>query len=322
MQRKSGLADRDVQPTSRLRDRTSDFLDLEVGGPQPEDELIQTLKGKQVLFTTSRLTVSERVLTKTNLDLVAKIGTGIDNIDLDAAVTHSIPVIHTPGLNARSVAEHTVMLALAVSHRLSENQALMQRGQWRDEVTLGTLLTEKTVGIIGFGNVGHRVATMLSGFHVKTLAYDPYVRTIKGEVTNTEMTDLDSLLKRSDIICVNAELTDETRGIINTATLEKMKDTAIIVNTARGPIVDTEALVDAIESETLAGAGLDVFETEPLPASSRLHDLENVITTPHAAAMIREYRESAIDTLVENTRTVLGGGTVPKEFVAVDPRDN
>lgn len=317
MQRKIGLADRDVQPAERLRERTEPFLDLTVGGPQEESELIDALRGVDVLFTTSRLTVSERVLESTELELVAKIGTGIDNVDLDAAKARDIPVTHTPGLNALSVAEHTVALALAMTHRIPQGQAVLRSGGWRDEVVLGTQFSGKTVGIVGFGNVGRRVASMVTGFDVETLAYDPYVRDIEGEITGTRLTDLDTVLRESDVVCVNAELTDETRGMIGEREFGLMQESAVLVNTARGPIVETDALVEAIRGRSIAGAGLDVFETEPLPADSVLHELDSVITTPHSAAMLREYKEKAIDTLVEHARTLLEGGSVGSEYMAV-----
>jgi phosphoglycerate dehydrogenase-like enzyme len=321
MEKKSALIDRDIQPISRIQDRTADVFETEVGGPQDEQVLIDVLKTKDVLFTTSRLTISDKVLEEAGMDLIAKLGTGIDNVDLDSAAAHGVPVIHTPGLNARSVAEHTVTLTLSVAHRLSEHETIVQNGKWRDDIKLGMLVSGKTVGIIGFGNVGQRTARMLSGFHVDTIAHDPYIRTIQGEITGTKITDLDTLLEQSDIICINAELTEETRGLIDDEAFNKMGDNTILVNTARGPIVDTEALIGALKSGTLAGAGLDVFETEPLPEQSLLHKIDNVITTPHAAAMTREYRRAGIDKLVKNTKSILSGEKIPDEFIAVAPKD-
>ncbi|MFC6724059.1 NAD(P)-dependent oxidoreductase, partial [Halobium palmae] len=235
MTRRRGLVDRDLQPADRLGERVGDVFDVEVGGPGDERELIDALDGKDAVFTTSRLTLSERVLEATDLDLVAKIGTGIDNVDLDAAARLGIPVTHTPGMNAMSVAEHTVGLLLAVTHRISQTQDLLRNGGWRDDAPFGTQLYGKTVGIVGYGNVGRRVAKLLSGFDLRTLAYDPYVREIDGELTGAELTSFDRLLEESDAACVNAELTEETRGMIGESALAAMKPSAVLVNTARGP---------------------------------------------------------------------------------------
>ncbi|EMA38367.1 hydroxyacid dehydrogenase [Halococcus hamelinensis] len=319
MTTRSAFVDRDVQPVDRLVADLDGEFELTVGEPADEDALIEALSGMDAVFTTSRLTLSERVLEATSLDVVAKIGTGIDNVDLAAAERLGIPVTHTPGLNALSVAEHTVALLLAVARRIGQTQDLLRAGGWRDDAPFGTQLSGKTVGLVGFGNVGRRVATLLSGFRPTLLAYDPYVRPIDGELVGAELTSLDRVLTESDAVCVTAELTDETRGCIDGAALGSMKSSAFLVNTGRGPLVETDALVEAIREGNLAGAGLDVFEEEPLPADSPLHGLDNVVTTPHVAAMTTEYRRDGIDTLTENTMALLNGETVDPAYMAVDP---
>jgi len=316
-----GLIDRDIQPRDRLVSAVDDAVDVTVGGSATEDELIEDLAGVDVVFTTSRLPLSRRVLESTDLRLIAKIGTGIDNVDLPTARRLGIPVTYTPGMNALSVAEHTLALLLAVTRRVDQTQSILRSGGWRDEAPLGTLLTGRTVGIVGYGNVGRRVAKLLSGFEPTLLASDPYVREIDGELTGTELTSLDRVLTESDAVIVNAELTDETCGLIGAPELAKMKASAVLVNTARGPIVDTEALVDALDAGELAGAGLDVFETEPLPADSPLHDCENVVTTPHTAAMTSAYREKAVDTLSANALALLRNEPIADHFLAVPPQE-
>lgn len=317
MTKRRGLVDRDLQPADRLAENVAQAIDVTVGGPNDEDELIAALDGTDVIFTTSRLTLSKRVLEATDLELVAKLGTGIDNVDLDAAARLGIPVTHTPGLNAVSVAEHTVGLLLSATHRIGQTQDLLREGGWRDEAPFGSQLFGKTVGIVGYGNIGRRVAKLLSGFEPRLLAYDPYVRDIEGEVTGTELTTFDRVLSESDAVCVNAELTEETRGLVDSDALARMKSSAVLVNTARGPLVETDALVEAIRAGELAGAGLDVYEEEPLPADSPLHDLENVVTTPHVAAMTTEYRTKAVDRLSENALALLDGESVGEEYMAV-----
>ncbi|WP_042662818.1 D-isomer specific 2-hydroxyacid dehydrogenase family protein [Haloferax sp. ATB1] len=312
-----GLVDRDIQPRDRLCENVDRMVDLSIGGPNDEDALIDALNEVDVVFTTSRLPLSAHVLESTNLDLIAKIGTGIDNIDLDTARNCNVTVTHTPGMNALSVAEHTVGLALAVTHRISETQDMLRAGKWRDEAPLGTQVWEKTVGLIGYGNVGRRVAKLLAGFEPRLLAFDPYVREIDGEVTGTELTSLERVLRESDVVCVTAELTPETRGLFGSEEFAMMKDSSVLVNTARGPIVQTDALVDALTAGDLMGAGLDVHETEPLPSDSLLHELSNVVTTPHTAAMTQEYRETAIDTLTNNALALLRGEAVSDEYLGV-----
>ena len=313
-----GLVDEDMDADGLSR-RLDGAVDLDVGGPNDEAALAEALSGKDVVFTTSRLPVSRRVLEATDLSLVAKIGTGIDNVDLAAARERGIPVTYTPGMNAMSVAEHTVLLLLATNRRVMVGRDLLREGRWRDELAPGTQLYGKTVGIVGFGNVGRRTAALLSGFQPRLLAYDPYVHGIETEQTGTTFVDLDTLLAESDAVAINAELTDETRGMIDAAAFDRMKDSTIVVNTSRGPIIREDALVEAVRAGDIAGAGLDVFEDEPLSPDSPLHDLDNVVLTPHSAAAVIESRERSIDLLARNVRRLVNGEPVSDRYLAVPP---
>lgn len=314
-----GLVDQDIQPASHLEDQLGDGWSVTVGVDGTEDALISALDGVDVLFTTSRLPVTRRVLETTDLAIVSKIGTGIDNVDLDAAVEHGIPVTYTPGFNALAVAEHTVALMLAVKRRIGHSQDVLRAGGWRDDLPLGSMLSRDTIGIVGFGNVGRRVGSLLSGFHPELLAHDPYVLEIDAEQPGATFTDLPDLLNQSDVVSVNAELTEETHHMIGADAFERMKDDAIIVNTARGEIIDQSALVDAIDSGEIAGAGLDVFADEPLSPDSALHDFDSVVTTPHAAGLAIESRTRTMEILVRNTRSLLAGDPVPDHFMAARP---
>jgi D-3-phosphoglycerate dehydrogenase len=214
------------------------------------------------------------------------------------------------------VAEYTLGLAIAVSRDVVRNDHLLEAGSWRDEAALSTTVNGGTVGIVGFGDIGSRVAAFFSGLNVEVLAYDPYVFEEDTDVTGAELTDLDDLLARSDIVTVNAELTDETRGLIDADAFARMQDSAILINTARGPIVSESALIDALERGEIAGAGLDVFETEPLPADSPLHDFDNVVATPHVAATTTETRVRIVRTLVDNVFGMLDGSGAPERYTA------
>jgi D-3-phosphoglycerate dehydrogenase len=311
------LVDQDLQPLEVLETAVDDRLDLTVGVEASEAALVDALDGMDVLFTTSRLPITEDVLAAAeDLQVVGKIGTGIDNVALDAAADLDIGVTYTPGLNAAAVAEYTLGLAIAVSRDIVRNDRLLEGGGWRDETDLNTTVNGRTVGIVGFGDVGSRVAAFFSGLNVDVLAYDPYVFEEDTDVTGAELTDLDDLLARSDIVTVNAELTDETRGLIDADAFARMQDSAILINTARGPIVSESALIDALERGEIAGAGLDVFETEPLPADSPLHDFDNVVATPHVAATTTETRVDIVRTLADNVFGMLDGSGAPERYTA------
>jgi len=317
------LVDQDVKPRDVLERSVGDALALEVGVDPTEEALIDALDGVEVLFTTSRLPVTRRVLANADsLRLVAKIGTGIDTIDLDAAAEHGVAVVYTPGMNALSVAEHALTLLLAVKRNVLMGQRALEAGKWRDEVPNARPVAGTSVGIIGFGNVGSRLAGLLDGFNVDVYAHDPYVHEIDAQITGATLTDLDTVLSEPEAVVVTAEHTAETRGMIDADALATMADDAVLVNTARGPIVDTEALIAALRDGTIAGAGLDVFETEPLPADSPLHEFDNVVVTPHIAASSVRARSAILETLVECTFEIMDGGTPPERFVAVPPSEN
>jgi len=317
------LGEQGVKPRDVLGRAVGDALALEVGVDPTEEALIDALDGVEVLFTTSRLPVTRRVLANADsLRLVAKIGTGIDTIDLDAAAEHGVAVVYTPGMNALSVAEHALTLLLAVKRNVLMGQRALEAGKWRDEVPNARPVAGTSVGIVGFGNVGSRLAGLLDGFNVDVYAHDPYVHEIDAQITGATLTDLETVLSEPEAVVVTAEHTAETRGMIDADALATMADDAVLVNTARGPIVDTEALIAALRDDTIAGAGLDVFETEPLPADSPLHEFDNVVVTPHIAASSVRARSAILETLVECTFEIMDGGTPTERFVAVPPSEN
>lgn len=322
MTRPRAIADEDIEPKSYVRERFEPFLDLEFGVDGTEEAVIEALDGRSVALATSRLPFTRTVIESApSLELIGKYGTGVDNIDLDAAAANGVTVLHTPGLNAFAVAEFTLTLILAVRRRLLQNQHLLQRGGWRDEVVLSENLIGSTVGIVGYGNIGQHLARLLQGFDTDVFAYDPYVPDPALHRMGVERADLDALLERSDVVSVNAELTDKTRGMIDAEAFRRMKESAVLVNTARGPIVEEDALLDAVERGAIAGAGLDVFGIEPLPSGSPLHDYENIVTTPHVAGTTSQSRRTCIEHLATATETFLDGAVPADQYVAVDATD-
>lgn len=311
------VVDEEIFPLDRLLERMPASWDVEVGIPTDDDGLRDALAGRGVALVTSRVPLDRAVLADAaDLQVVGKLGTGIDSVDVAAAEAHDITVTYTPGHNALSVAEHTLCLVLATLRRLTAARALVEDGRWRDEYEPGSRLSGSTVGIVGFGDVGKRVGTLLAGFDVDILVHDPYVPAIDAELVGGESVALDDLLAASDVVVVTAELTAETRGMIGERELESMDEDAILVNTARGPIVDEDALVDAVRSGTIGGAGLDVFEAEPLDADAPLLDLENVVVTPHVAAVTSEARAKTIDRLAENVTRLVAGDPLADRYVA------
>lgn len=313
------LIDQDVQPREVLAETLERDADVAVAGELGESELIEALDGVDVLVTTSRLKVTRRVLSETKLPMVAKVGTGIDNVDLEAAAEIGTTVAYTPGLNALSVAEHAVTLLLAVRRNLRPGRLALENGKWRDEVPSAAPVTETTCGIIGFGNVGSRIAQLLDGFGADILAYDPYVHDIDTDLTGAELVDFETVLESVDSLLIGAELTDETRGMIDREALERLPSHAVLVNPTRGPIVETDALVDALEAGEIAGAGLDVFEEEPLSADSPLLSFDQVVATPHIAGSSARARSAIIETLAGLIDGHFDGEVLPGRFLAARP---
>lgn len=313
------LIDQDIQPTDRLLDRLADGVETTVGVEGTAASIVEALAPGDAVVVTSRLKLTREVLAEARPCLVGKLGTGIDNVDLEAAAEFGIPVTYTPGINALSVAEHALGLALAALRRTTQVEAILRSGGWRDATPIGTQLSGTTVGIVGFGNIGSRLANLLRGFDVTILAYDPYVQVEDTQITGAELTDLETLLERSDVVSINASHTEETRGMIDAAAFARMRETAVLVNTARGPIVDEAALIEAVRTGEIAGAGLDVFADEPLSPDSPLHDLPTVVTTPHVAARTAAAAEATIDQLAANVNALLAGEPVPDRYLAVAP---
>ncbi len=233
------------------------------------------------------------------------------NVDVDAATMMGIPVIYTPGRNAEAVADYTMGLILAMSRNIVKAHVRLKDGVWSEEFYdyryCGDELSGKTLGLIGLGRVGVEVAKRARAFGMKVISYDPYVSEAAMTSYGVEKVELDKLLHESDFVSIHARLTTETRHMIGETELKTMKPTAVLVNTARGEIVDEDALVKALREGWIAGAALDVFESEPLPPDHPLLKLENVILTPHIAGASRETVHRSAKMLAEDTARILKG---------------
>jgi len=286
----------DKQATERLKsvpgvELTSEHLEKE--------ELLKIMPEIEVLIVRSATKVTADIIEAgTKLKIIGRAGTGLDNIDVKAAEAKGIKVINTPGANSISVAELTIGLMIACSRHIARGTIDLKNGKWTKKELEGHELFGMTVGIIGFGNIGREVAKRLLAFDMKILAYDPFV---KETDMNVKMVDLDTLYKESDYITIHVPLTPETKNLINKETFSKMKDGVIIINAARGGIIDEAALYEALVNGKVYAAGLDVFEVEPPTDELRqkLLALPNVVATPHIGASTFEAQERVGMLLVE-----------------------
>jgi D-3-phosphoglycerate dehydrogenase len=245
------------------------------------------------------------------LRIIAKHGVGVDNIDVDAANARGIVVTSTPGANAEAVAEHALTLMLVLARQIPASSRMLLDGKWGEArgTALSTDLQGKTLGLIGLGNIGGRLAEIArGGLGMRVLAYDPYARSERAAELGVELVpDLGPLLEAADVISIHTPLTPETRGIVDAAALRRMKPTTILINCARGGLVDENALLAALDAGELAGAGLDVFEEEPpLPDHPLLHH-PKVVVTPHVAGGSKEARRLTAETLADDVLRVLHG---------------
>lgn len=225
------------------------------------------------------------------LKVIGRAGIGLDNVDLAAATKKGIVVMNTPQENAIAAAEHTIAMILSASRKIPQATASMKAGKWEKKKFMGVELYNKVLGLVGIGVIGTIVADRARGLKMKVIGYDPYLSKEAAEKKGVDLVSFDELLGRSDFISVHTPLTDETRNLIDQNTFMKMKDGVILINCARGGIVNEKDLYDAIKRGKVAGAAMDVFEKEP-PVGNPLLELEEVISTPHLGASTGEAQEN------------------------------
>ena len=244
------------------------------------------------------------------LKVVARAGVGLDNVDVPAATDRGVMVVNAPTSNIVSAAEHAIALLLAVARRIPPADASLRSGEWKRSTFSGVELAGKTVGIIGLGKIGQLVAQRLAAFGTDLLAYDPYLAPARAAQLGIELVDLDELLSRSDAISVHLPKSPETLGLIGKDQLAKTKPGVLIVNAARGGLVDEQALAEAVRDGQVGGAGLDVFATEPCTASP-LFELPQVVVTPHLGASTGEAQDRAGTDVARSVQLALRGEFVP-----------
>ncbi|MBF4576892.1 phosphoglycerate dehydrogenase [Frondihabitans sp. VKM Ac-2883] len=273
--------------------------------------LLSALSDANAILVRSATKVdAEAIAAAPNLQVVARAGVGLDNVDIKAATNAGVMVVNAPTSNIISAAELTVGHILSLARHIPAAHSALAQGQWKRSKYTGVELFEKTVGIIGLGRIGALITARLQAFGMNVVAFDPYITPTRAQQLGVTLLTLDELLETSDFITIHMPKTPETTGMISTEQLAKMKPTAFIVNVARGGLIDEEALYEALTSDTIAGAGLDVFVSEP-PTNHDLLGLDNVIVTPHLGASTDEAQEKAGVSVARSVRLALGGELVP-----------
>lgn len=258
---------------------------LEVAQSETHQPTPEELKDAEALIIRSRTKVTSEFLKHTSkLKTIVTSTSGFDHIDLNATQKNNISVMHTPDANAQSAAELTWMLALACARRYTQAFAQLKKSEWNRELLVGTELAGKTYGIIGLGRVGSRVAKFAQAFSMNVVAFDPYIESEDFSRVGAERVSFEEVFRRADFVSLHVPATAETRKMINFRLLEEANSELFLINTSRGDVVNEPELIKALEQKVIKGAGLDVFATEPLPQSSALLKLQQVVLSPHVGA--------------------------------------
>ena len=281
-----------------------------VDGPDRPKLLAAVADADALLVRSATAVDAEVIAAAPRLKIVARAGVGLDNVDVDAATARGVLVVNAPTSNIHSAAEHALALLLSAARQVPAADATLRERTWKRSSFSGTEIYGKTVGVVGLGRIGQLVAARLAAFGTHVIAYDPYVSTARAAQIGIELVTLDELLGRADFISVHLPKTKETAGLINAEALAKTKPGVIIVNAARGGLIDEQALADAINSGQVRGAGLDVFATEPC-TDSPLFDLPQVVVTPHLGASTAEAQDRAGTDVAASVKLALAGEFVP-----------
>ncbi|MBI4570140.1 MAG: phosphoglycerate dehydrogenase [Planctomycetes bacterium] len=273
--------------------------------------------GYDGLLVRSRTQVTKEVLAAGGrLRVVGRAGVGVDNIDLEAATARGVLVMNTPDGNTISAAEHTVALLLAACRRLARATREMREGKWNRKV-LGTEIFRKTVGIVGLGRIGREVGRRLTAFGARVIGFDPFTPAEVARAAGVEPATLDTVVSTADFLTIHTPLSPETRGMFNEQRLRGMKKGAILVNCARGGLVDEAALLRLLDEDHLAAAALDVYATEPLPEDSPLRRHEKLVCTPHLAATTVEAQEKVAVDVARQVVAFLSRGVIANAVNAI-----
>ena len=298
-----------------LRER----CDVRVSQGLKEAELAPLLSDVDALIVRSETKVTASLMDNApKLAVIGRAGVGVDNIDVASATERGVYVVNAPLGNIVAAAEHTIALALSLMRNIPEADRSVRAGEWKRAKLMGRELRGKTLGLIGIGRVGSEVARRAAAFEMKVIAHDPFATEASARAAGAQLVELDELFARADVLSLHTPLTDKTRGMINAATLAKMKPSAVIVNASRGEVIDAQALSDALAAGTIGGAALDVFAPEPLAADSPLRGAPRTVLTPHIAGSTTEAQVNVAVDVVKQILDILEGK--PPRFAVNAPR--
>lgn len=285
-------------------------IEVEVLAGNP-DKLQDAMRRAHALIVRSDTQVTDELIARADhLMVIARAGIGVDNIDVAAATRRGIAVLNAPGANTVSAAEHTIALLLSVMRHIPGAALSMRAGEWDRKSFAGSELRGRVLGIVGLGRIGAHVATIARAFGMKVIAHDPHLTEERAKELGVPLVSLDELLPAADVVTLHIPLSDSTRHLIDRERLAQMKRGAVLINTARGGLVDDAAMLDALDQGQLAGAALDVFEPEPLPADSPLRAANRLLLTPHLAASTSEAQDRVAREICASVRDALLTGSV------------
>jgi D-3-phosphoglycerate dehydrogenase len=319
----------DDLPSSAVDLLRTEGWEVDANSGRSADKLAQDLATADALVVRSATKVTAQLIAAAPaLRVIARAGTGVDNVDVAAASARGVVVMNAPGANSISVAELAIGLMLALARHVPAADAAMKQGKWEKKKFMGEELRDKTLGLAGLGRIGQEVARRARAFGMRAIAHDPYISAHVAEDLGVELVTMDEVFARADYVSLHLPSTPATRNVVNAERLKKARAGIRIVNTARGDLIDERALADAIEAGQVAGAALDVFETEP-PPDPRLQTLPQVIATPHIAASTREAQELVGTETATALRDFLRDGIIrnavnfpsvsPEEFARLQP---
>ena len=300
--------DSDTPALKKLRAFSDSLVFNPTGKPLPEDALIPLIDGCDGCVAGLDHYTAKVIESAKSLKVISRYGVGIDQVDLVAAKANDVVVCNSPGANSQAVADLTFGLLLCLARKIPTLDRQTREGEWPR--SYGIELYGKTIGILGLGAVGKAVAKRATGFSMRILAYDPVINLEYARANGVISTDFDTVIREADFLCLHMPLTDETRREISLEAMKAMKKGAIIVNTARGGLIDEDAAYELLASGHLGGIGLDVFDEEP-PKITPLFSLPNVVLTPHTAAHTAEAIANMADMAVQNLIDVLSGKNCP-----------